>query len=64
MRDGVRLYADVYHDETPRPVLVHQPYQNRRTKESAALMLNPLNAFEPSYAVVIADARGHLSGGR
>jgi uncharacterized protein len=59
MRDDCRLSADVFRPASgPCPVLVHQPYQNRRTKESLGLMLNPLNAVERGYAVVLADARG------
>jgi hypothetical protein len=59
MRDGCRLSADVFRPASGQaPTLVHQPYQNRRTKESLGLMLNPLDAVERGYAVVLLDARG------
>jgi putative CocE/NonD family hydrolase len=59
MRDGIRLSADVFRPAHGRvPVLVHQPYQDRRTKESLGLMVTPISAAERGYAVVLVDARG------
>ena len=65
LRDGTRLRADIYRaaDNRPLPVLVHQPYQNRRSKESLALMVNPINAFDRGYATVLADVRGTWGSG-
>ena len=60
MRDGTVLRADVYRAEGdhPLPVLVHQPYQGRRAKESLAVLVNPVTAFDRGYATVLVDARG------
>jgi putative CocE/NonD family hydrolase len=60
MRDGCRLYADVYRpaDDQEHPTLAHIAYVSRRSKTGIFLVLNPIETIERGYALVIADARG------
>lgn len=60
MRDGVRLYADVYWPDGPGPfpvLLQRTPYN----KILARAMLDPLKAAEQGFAVVIQDTRGRYT---
>ena len=60
MRDGVRLYADVYWPDGPEPfpvLLQRTPYN----KILARAMLDPLKAAEQGFAVVIQDTRGRYT---
>jgi X-Pro dipeptidyl-peptidase (S15 family) len=60
MRDGVRLYADVYRPDGPGPfpvLLQRTPYN----KTPARAMLDPLKAAEQGFAVVIQDTRGRYT---
>ena len=60
MRDGTQLYADVYRPDGPGPfpvLLQRTPYN----KTLARAMLDPLNAAEHGFAVVIQDTRGRYT---
>ena len=60
MRDGVRLYADVYRPDGPGPfpvILQRTPYN----KTLARATLDPLKAAEHGFAVVIQDTRGRYT---
>ena len=62
MRDGVKLYADVYRPEGqgPFPVLLQRtPYD--KTTPGSMLSLDPLKAAKQGYAVVIQDTRGRYT---
>jgi putative CocE/NonD family hydrolase len=60
MRDGCSVSADVFYpdDGQPHPALLHVPYQTRRSRGSIGQLLNPFDAAEHGFGVVIADARG------
>ena len=60
MRDGTQLYADVYRPDGPGPfpvLLQRTPYN----KTLARAMLDPLQAAEHGFAVVIQDTRGRYT---
>ena len=62
MRDGVKLYADVYRPEGqgPFPVLLQRtPYD--KTTPGSMLGLDPLTAAKRGYAIVIQDTRGRYA---
>ena len=62
MRDGVKLYADVYRPEGagPFPVLLQRtPYD--KTGPLTSGDLNALNAAKQGYAVVVQDTRGRFA---
>ena len=62
MRDGVKLYADVYRPEGsgPFPVLLQRtPYD--KTGPLTAGDLNALSAAKQGYAVVVQDTRGRYA---
>ncbi len=64
MRDGVQLATDVYRPpgEGPFPVLVERtPYDKSFAWFSAGLIINPLNAVDHGYAVVVQDVRGRAA---
>jgi putative CocE/NonD family hydrolase len=64
MRDNTVLRADVYRPAHggPFPVLLHRiPYNKSFAWIAASLMLNPLNAVDQGYAVVIQDCRGRFA---
>ena len=62
MRDGVKLYADVYRPEGPGPfpvLLQRTPYD--KTGPLAAGDLHVLSAAQQGYSVVIQDTRGRYT---
>ena len=64
MHDGIILRADVYRPSQggPFPVLLHRiPYNKSFAWLAAGLTLNPLNAADRGYAVVVQDCRGRFS---
>ena len=64
MRDGTILRSDVYRPSQQGlfPVLLHRiPYNKSVARLAAGLMLNPLNAADQGYAVVIQDCRGRFA---
>lgn len=64
MRDGTVLRADVYRpaEGGPFPVLLQRiPYNKSFAWIAASLILNPLNAADQGYAVVIQDVRGRFN---
>ncbi|MFN8543392.1 MAG: CocE/NonD family hydrolase [Candidatus Binatia bacterium] len=64
MRDGVALATDVYRpaDGGRHPVLVHRtPYGKGDAWVVGGLMLNPLDAVERGYVVVVQDCRGRFA---
>jgi uncharacterized protein len=61
MRDGTTLRADVYRapDGAPSPVLLERtPYSKSYGRYVGGLVLNPLEAVERGYTVVVQDVRG------
>jgi uncharacterized protein len=61
MRDGVRLFADIYRPSPARqyPVLLQRtPYDKSAGR---AQFLDAIRAAEQGYAVVIQDTRGRYS---
>jgi putative CocE/NonD family hydrolase len=62
MRDGCRLYADVFRpdDGAQHPVLVHVTYVNKRSRHGLALIINPIAAVERGFVVVFVDCRGRF----
>lgn len=64
MADGVRLATDIYRpdDDTAHPVLVHRnPYDKSNAKSVGGLILNPLDAVENGFVVVVQDVRGRFA---
>ncbi|MEK7807206.1 MAG: CocE/NonD family hydrolase [Chloroflexota bacterium] len=62
MRDGKKLYADIYRPDGPGPfpvILVRTPYD--KTTPGTMLMLDPLKAAKNGYATVIQDTRGRYT---
>ena len=56
MKDGVKLSADIYRptEPGPYPVLVHRtPYGKSTAINVAARILNPLDAVQRGYIVVV-----------
>ena len=63
MRDGVRLYADVYRPDTPEPVpvlLQRTPY-NKALPASRTGTLDAVRAASHGYVVVVQDTRGRYT---
>ena len=66
MRDGTKLYADVYRPAGGGsvPVLLHRLPYGKHTPRYRGLYLDPVRAINRGYAVVIQDTRGrHMSEG-
>jgi putative CocE/NonD family hydrolase len=65
MRDGVELSADVFYpdDGEAHPILLHVPYAGRRNRSSIAQILNPFDAAERGFGLVLADRRGTFRSG-
>ena len=66
MRDGIKLYADVYRPSGagPVPVLLHRLPYGKHMPRYRALYLDPVRAINRGYAVVFQDTRGrHKSEG-
>lgn len=63
MRDGVNLATDVYRPAgaTSCPTIVHRnPYDKSNAGSVAGLVLNPLDAVQEGFAVVVQDPRGRF----
>jgi hypothetical protein len=61
MRDGVHLATDIYRPVRgePVPALIHRlPYGKHVRSNVDSLLLNPIEAVERGYAVVVQDTRG------
>ena len=66
MRDGTKLYADIYRPEgKPKsPVLLMRSPYGKHTPAYRSMYLDPLRAVGRGYVVVIQDVRGrHMSEG-
>lgn len=66
MRDGVELATDIYRprDADSCPTLVHRnPYDKSSGGSVAGLIVNPLDAVQAGFAVVVQDARGRFKSG-
>ena len=66
MRDGTKLYADIYRPEgKPKgPVLLMRLPYGKHTPAYRSMYLDPLRAVGRGYAVVVQDVRGrHRSEG-
>jgi uncharacterized protein len=63
MRDGVRLYADVYRPSsiTHRPVLLERTPYNKTFPRMVLDTVHVLQAVEAGYTVVIQDTRGRFT---
>lgn len=63
MRDGTCLRADVYRPSQggPFPVLLYRTPYNKSLARSAAGIMNPLNAADHGYALVLQDCRGRFA---
>ena len=63
MRDGVRLYADVYRPSPPGkyPVLLQRTPYNKNAARNRVMALDALRSASHGYAVVIQDARGRYA---
>ena len=63
MRDGVRLYADIYRPDTDEkvPVLLQRTPYNKAMTATRANSLDPLRAASHGYAVVVQDTRGRFA---
>ena len=63
MRDGTRLYADVYRPDTPGrvPVLLQRTPYNKALPAARTAVLDPLRAASHGFAVVIQDTRGRFT---
>ena len=62
MRDGKKLYVDIYRPDGPGPfpvILERTPYD--KTTPMTMLMLDPLQAAKNGYAMVIQDTRGRFT---
>ncbi len=62
MRDGVRLFADVYRPAAPGqyPVLLQRTAYSKGGQNGSAMM-NPIRAASEGFAVVVQDCRGRYS---
>ncbi len=66
MRDGVRLYADIYRPDTPGryPVLLQRTPYDKTAPAARTLVMDAIRAASHGFAVVIQDGRGrHTSEG-
>ena len=66
MRDGTKLYADIYRPEgkPKNPVLLMRSPYGKHTPAYRSMYLDPLRAVGRGYVVVIQDVRGrHMSEG-
>ena len=63
MRDGVRLYADIYRPDTaePAPVLLQRTPYNKALGASRVGTLDATRAASHGYAVVVQDTRGRYT---
>src|SRR5438105_8174932 len=63
MRDGTRLYADVYRParRAQRPVLLQRTAYDKGKGPLASNMLDPVRAVEGGHTVVIQDCRGRYA---
>ena len=63
MRDGARLYADVYRPDTSErvPVLLQRTPYNKNLPAARGATLDSLRAVSHGYAVVIQDTRGRYA---
>ena len=63
MRDGARLYADVYRPDTSErvPVLLQRTPYNKNMPAARGSVLDALRAVSHGYAVVIQDTRGRYA---
>jgi putative CocE/NonD family hydrolase len=64
MRDGVKLYANIYRPDVPGPfpvILQRTPYD--KAAPNTKLMLDPIKAAKRGYAMVIQDTRGRYTSG-
>lgn len=63
MRDGVSLATDIYRPTNADncPTIVHRnPYNKSSGGSVAGLMVNPLDAVQAGFAVIVQDARGRF----
>lgn len=63
MRDGVTLATDIYRPTGAEncPTIVHRnPYDKSSGGSVAGLMVNPLDAVQAGFAVVVQDTRGRF----
>lgn len=63
MRDGVSLATDIYRptDATDCPTIVQRnPYDKSNAGSVGGLIVNPLDAAEEGFAVVVQDTRGRF----
>lgn len=66
MPDGVTLRADIYRpsDDRRYPVLLERtPYSKSNGRYVGGLLLNPVEAVEQGYVVVVQDVRGRFTSG-
>jgi putative CocE/NonD family hydrolase len=63
MRDGVRLYADIYRPDTEEkvPVLLQRTPYNKALAANRVMSLDAVRAASHGYAVVIQDTRGRFA---
>jgi putative CocE/NonD family hydrolase len=63
MRDGTRLFADVYRPagREQRPVLLQRTAYDKGRGQMASSLLDPVRAVEAGYTVVIQDTRGRYT---
>ena len=63
MRDGVRLYADVYRPDTPErvPVLLQRTPYNKAIPGARGPALDVIRAASHGFAVVTQDSRGRFT---
>jgi putative CocE/NonD family hydrolase len=63
MRDGTRLYADIYRPDTSDkvPVLLQRTPYNKATPAQPVGTLDPVRAASHGFTVVIQDVRGRYA---
>ena len=63
MRDGIRLFADVYRPDTDKkvPVLLQRTPYNKDVGNTRVSNVDALRAASHGYAVVIQDTRGRFA---
>ena len=63
MRDGVRLFADVYRPDTstPVPVMLQRTPYNKALASTRGANVDAIRAASHGYAVVIQDTRGRFA---
>lgn len=63
MRDGTRLYADIYRPDTPNkhPVLLTRMPYNKALPSRRTIALDAIRAASHGYAVVVQDPRGRYA---